>query len=299
MRVYLSSTYVDLVDYRLAAVNAIRQAGFECSSMEDYSASDERPVAVCLDDLARCDVYVGLFAHRYGFVPDGNELSVTEQEYRRAVDRQIPTLVFLVEEELAWKKKWIDQDSTAEGQKLKRLKAELRQVKTVRSFSTPADLAASILAALHRRFPPTPPKFDEFRHQPGVDAALKMLDDYAQREIDFGAFGRREVAATTVAVALAETDADDDPDEPLYTAIRDGFDAFFDGLEAFEIQYRNDTINSSDVENLRYWMGKFADPASTKGPEFVSAARSYVQTYYPGEVQQLLARFGWGFGPQV
>jgi len=65
-RVYLSSTYQDLIEHRRAAAEAIRSADVHCRAMEGYTASDERPLDKCLDDVANCDLYVGLFGHRYG-----------------------------------------------------------------------------------------------------------------------------------------------------------------------------------------------------------------------------------------
>ena len=37
--------------------------------MEDYVATDRRTVDKCLADVAGADIYVGLFAFRYGYVP--------------------------------------------------------------------------------------------------------------------------------------------------------------------------------------------------------------------------------------
>ena len=37
--------------------------------MESYTASDERPLDLCLRDVAGCDVYVGIFAWHYGHEP--------------------------------------------------------------------------------------------------------------------------------------------------------------------------------------------------------------------------------------
>ena len=38
--------------------------------MEDYVAKDQRPLQMCLDDVASSDVYVGIFAWRYGYIPE-------------------------------------------------------------------------------------------------------------------------------------------------------------------------------------------------------------------------------------
>ncbi|HID64768.1 MAG TPA: DUF4062 domain-containing protein [Anaerolineae bacterium] len=52
--------------------------------VEDYVATDKRPLDKCPTDVASCDVCVGIFAGRYGYVPPGqppgHKRSVTELE---------------------------------------------------------------------------------------------------------------------------------------------------------------------------------------------------------------------------
>ena len=73
--------------------------------MEYYIAEDKRPLDRCLDDVASCDVYVGIFAWRYGYVPsNGNPdgLSITELEYRHALASGKACLIFLLSDEAPW-----------------------------------------------------------------------------------------------------------------------------------------------------------------------------------------------------
>ena len=81
-RVYVSSTYSDLVEHRAAVYRVLRQLRHDVRAMEDYVAVDERPVDECLADVATCDVYVGIFAWRYGYIPPAEQnpqgLSITE-----------------------------------------------------------------------------------------------------------------------------------------------------------------------------------------------------------------------------
>lgn len=70
-KVFVSSTYSDLVEYRDFVQKAIRQAGAEAIGMEDFGARDQRPLAESLTVVEESDVFVGIYAHRYGFVPDG------------------------------------------------------------------------------------------------------------------------------------------------------------------------------------------------------------------------------------
>jgi len=68
-KVYISSTFTDLRAHREAVYKILRKLGHDVISMEDYVAADQRPLAKCLDDVAACAVYVGIFAWRYGYIP--------------------------------------------------------------------------------------------------------------------------------------------------------------------------------------------------------------------------------------
>ena len=85
--IYISSTYYDLIRHREVVAQSLRKMKQIVISMEHYTASDERPLDKCLADVAECDIYVGIFAFRYGFVPDRgnpNNLSITQLEYQQA-----------------------------------------------------------------------------------------------------------------------------------------------------------------------------------------------------------------------
>ncbi len=47
-------------------------------------ATDQRPLDKCLSDVAECDIYVGILAWRYGYIPPSQERSITALEYRQA-----------------------------------------------------------------------------------------------------------------------------------------------------------------------------------------------------------------------
>src|SRR5262245_5046675 len=98
--IYLSSTYEDLKEYREVVYKALRKSGYDGIAMEDYVAADQRPVEKCLDDVKKADIYVGIFAFRYGYVPreaHGNptNLSITELEFRQAETLKKPCLTFI------------------------------------------------------------------------------------------------------------------------------------------------------------------------------------------------------------
>ncbi len=69
MKIYLSSTFEDLRDYRAAVDRVLRQMGHDVIGMEQYVAEQSTPLARSTDDVRSADVYVVLVAWRYGYVP--------------------------------------------------------------------------------------------------------------------------------------------------------------------------------------------------------------------------------------
>lgn len=145
-RVFLSSTYKDLVSYREAAIETTRRFGWLSVAMEDFLSQDERPKDLCLDLVRQCELYVGIFAHRYGHVPEGDKQSITEQEYRCARDSGIECLIFIVNNDYPWRKDWIDRGKNEKS--LLNLKKELRSNHTCSFFTTEGNLATLLSASL-------------------------------------------------------------------------------------------------------------------------------------------------------
>ena len=99
-KVYLSSTLKDLVEERKAVEDALRD---QCVVTHSYRASEDSVALSCLQDVADCDLYIGIVGLRYGFIPTSgivneNGLSITELEYRHAKENDIPRLMFLKDE---------------------------------------------------------------------------------------------------------------------------------------------------------------------------------------------------------
>src|ERR1051325_4983446 len=125
-KVYVSSTFVDLEACRRQVSVALRRMSHEDVAMEYYVAEDQRPVDKCLADVAACDLYVGIFAWRYGWIPpDDNpqQLSVTEMEYQKAVATGKTCLIFLLHEDAPWPRKFMDRDAA----RIERLRNDLSQ----------------------------------------------------------------------------------------------------------------------------------------------------------------------------
>ncbi len=149
--VYVSSTAVDLEQHRTALKAALEKAQYDVACMEKYAAFDERPLDKCRADVARCDVFVLLVAHRYGFRPDaGNPggKSITELEYDEAGRHAgKPRLVFTVDPEHPWNPKWIDKGDDAAA--VDAFKQAVERRHGVNRFADPDHLTSLVLQALH------------------------------------------------------------------------------------------------------------------------------------------------------
>lgn len=95
-RVFISSTYLDNVERRQLVENAVLQAGMHPVGMERFTASSHPTVAECERLAAECDLYVGILAHRYGWIPEGHSVSITELEYDAAKGAERARYVFFI-----------------------------------------------------------------------------------------------------------------------------------------------------------------------------------------------------------
>ena len=144
---YVSSTFEDLQECRAQVRLALSRLGVVDVAMEYYVAESERPLDRCLRDVAECDLYLGVFAWRYGYIPPGKGQSITELEYRAAVANGKPTLIFVLKEEASWPRILMDKDAT----RIESLREELCRDLVCSFFSSPAELAALVAAAVHNQ----------------------------------------------------------------------------------------------------------------------------------------------------
>jgi hypothetical protein len=149
-KIYVSSTYSDLVEHRQRVYDVLRKMRYDVIAMEDYVANDKRPLDKCLADVASCDLYIGIFAWRYGYVPPGqppgHERSITELEYGQAGQSGLERLIFLLDEDAPWPRSKMEKG--ASGEKIEALRAELAREHTVQFFKSPEELAGQVAASV-------------------------------------------------------------------------------------------------------------------------------------------------------
>jgi hypothetical protein len=155
MKVYISSTYQDLVEYRAAVDRTLRRMGHDVIGMEQYIAEGSKPVDRCKADVRIADVYVIIVAWRFGYVPDPSVTppsprSITEIELAEAKTNGKAVLAFLLDPETPWQPNRVDAmgGAAGAGADILRLRSELGTDYLAGIFRTPDDLASQVAAAV-------------------------------------------------------------------------------------------------------------------------------------------------------
>lgn len=163
-RVYISSTYIDLKDYRQQVIEFFNtrtiKENFDLLSMEGYVADNTAPAMECMDDVKNCNIYILIIANRYGYIPPDNnpaENSITEIEYNTAIqDPQKTVLAFFADETDPHFEPDNDADEalrTKKKLKLAAFKTRVRQARVTNPepFVSAYQLALQISESLMRR----------------------------------------------------------------------------------------------------------------------------------------------------
>jgi hypothetical protein len=143
----ISSTALDLPEHRKEAIDACLREGVFPIAMEHLPASDADAVAESMRMVEEADIYVGVFAWRYGWRPSGGEISISEMELDRAITRGIPILVFVAHKDHPLTIDMIERAGDAAA-RLDVLKAKARKDRVVREFKSPAELRGEVIHAL-------------------------------------------------------------------------------------------------------------------------------------------------------
>jgi hypothetical protein len=129
----------------------IRQLGAIDVSMEHFGARDNRPKDECLRLVKEeTDIFIGIYAHKYGFIPEGDDISITEAEYEEARTARLPILIYILDDSTPWIPRLIDRGRAAK--QLQTLKVKLKLFHICAFFSNKDQLAAKVAADLGRHF---------------------------------------------------------------------------------------------------------------------------------------------------
>ncbi len=98
-RIFISGVQKELAEERAALrdylhADPLLRRFFEVFLFEDLPASDRRAEEVYLDEVADCDLYLGLFANEYGW-ENAKGRSPTECEFNAATAQNKPRQIYV------------------------------------------------------------------------------------------------------------------------------------------------------------------------------------------------------------
>ena len=152
-RVFISSTFEDMQEYRNVVADALTSIEHLPIRMEHFVAEAQPSLDVCLANVRRCDLLVLLIGMRYGSVDKNTGKSFTELEYEEAKRNNIPILVFIINErKCPVLPIYIDVDEKA--LKLKELKERLlsQDAEYAIRFDSADDLKIKVVQSVKKHF---------------------------------------------------------------------------------------------------------------------------------------------------
>lgn len=151
-QVFISSTYDDLVEARAKVRDAILKMYHFPVGMELFGAANEDQWKIISETIDSSDYYVLIIGQRYGsIIPEGVPdagISYTEKEFRYAMKKGVPILAFLIDDNVAVKREFME---TKNYDKLIAFKDLVKKDRLVEWWKTTDDLAQKVTMALYKQ----------------------------------------------------------------------------------------------------------------------------------------------------
>jgi hypothetical protein len=202
-QIFISSTYVDLVDERDQVIKVILEMGHFPVGMEMFSAGDDEQWKYIAKRIDESDYYVVIVAHRYGSL--SGKISYTEKEYDYAVKKGVPVLGFIIDDSAQWSGKYVDKGQSS-IKSLNDFKAKIK-TKSHKLWKNADDLSGKVGISITKQIqdnprigwirtseaqetkPPKPisssPKKKVINLQTRINRIFAILDDPIEVESEF------------------------------------------------------------------------------------------------------------------
>ena len=145
--VFISSTYIDLVEERHKVIDVVLQSDCIPVGMEYFNAADDEQFAIIKRLIDDCDYYVLIIGGRYGSSHPETKISYTEMEYDYAVTMGIPVLVFEHSNVASLPDSKKDSDK-ALLEKLEAFKKKARSSRMAKMWDTHEKLLVGVMGSL-------------------------------------------------------------------------------------------------------------------------------------------------------
>lgn len=146
---------MDLLEARERILKLLSVVPADLVHMETFGSDETRSVDYSLEQVRSSDLFIGVYAERYGAVDPHTGKSITELEYREAIKmlaegRLSGLLVYLLDPKAEWRVDRIDRDSQHIAA-LAALKDELKSRHTITYFKNTEELSLFVLKDVLRK----------------------------------------------------------------------------------------------------------------------------------------------------
>jgi hypothetical protein len=148
---FVSSTYVDMIQYRDFVIKRIQSKSGIINAQEFFGARDSQPLATCLEEVERSQVFLLFLSPRLGSIDNESGKSFVEREYDKACELGILKLAYIMDEDYEYPIKYVSKD--ADANQLAIFKKRVMEELTVSRYTTPDDLASKVYEDLKRELP--------------------------------------------------------------------------------------------------------------------------------------------------
>lgn len=149
IKVFISSTSLDLQTERDSVMEQLNRMKIPFAAMEYFGSRNNNPAEVSIEELDRCQIYVGIIGFRYGSLIQNSPKSYTEYEYDYASGKRLHRLIYLKEQPS--NNDDFDHDQEKRD-KLNRFRNRFLEGKecTISFFKDASDLSGMIASDLHK-----------------------------------------------------------------------------------------------------------------------------------------------------
>ena len=155
LSIFLSSTQSDLAEPRKNILRYLGVLKTDLIAMEVFGSDETKPLDFALSQVRRCNIFVGIYAERYGSLDPRSGQSITELEYLEAKTmfergKLDALLLYVIDPRTSWPLDLVERDPEKMA-KLENLKATIQSNHTVSFFQNVDDLPFLILRDVIRK----------------------------------------------------------------------------------------------------------------------------------------------------
>lgn len=191
-QVFLSSTKKDLGSERSAVWQELTNLNYIVVGMETFPATPDEQMNYIKRQIDSSDYLVVIIGGKYGSVADDG-LSFTEMEFDYAIETEVPTLVFPIEDLGCRQSADVEIDNDLRD-KLAKFRAKATKNRTCKFWKVPSDLASSVGHALRHAEQTTPRPGWE---RSGEQSISDLIQKNAELTDEIASLSKRQNSALT------------------------------------------------------------------------------------------------------